>query len=304
MTNFTYQLSNATANLTTYKYTPTSNISQYVNSIAKQELILNETDGRVNEAYYFSKKAHNAESSIFSYQIACIVLIPLLTIGALVLFKFKKQNLVVLMSVLIFAFIVPACVILGLNLSSFLVSIDLCQDLNKYVTQQRKPISGQGVGVYLKCPNTDTTKDIKVAKYQLSKSFNDTYNELSASVAANNDTLGQYKRKNSDFIAKAGNYTSKPNIVNGLQTLIATNNALESLIYFDDCVSVLNIVNYGEEKVCYKNITYQFNNLFFYFCSIFGLIFLAIGINRLYVVLSPKYGHKKPHNMELLKEIN
>lgn len=280
------------------------NVSDYTTTIYSYDTIKKEAEVRYANATGFATEIQNSESSRHSYEIACIVIIPLLTIGALVAYFFKKSWIILTISIILFAFIAPACVILGLNTSYFLVSIDFCQDINKYITSDSSPIAHRGIGMYLSCPAKPVQIMINTAKYELGHSFDNVINSINNTLITKYKEpigIGYYKRNNSQFIAYAKKYENDTDLVKGLNSLVYTNDILQNLTALSDCQMADDAINYTEETFCYENIKYEFNNLFFYFIGTVGLVLLTIGVNKLIVLLSPAYLKlNKKNGMELL----
>jgi hypothetical protein len=285
-----------------------TNISSFTTNIFKFQEIKKEVSNYSTIMTEFANGIYDSEANRHNFQIACIVLLPLLTIGFIVAFKINKAKLVLLFSLILFIFIIPSCFIMGVNTSYFLLSIDLCKDVNKYVTGQSKPYATQGLGVYLPCPSKPTQVNINTAMYELSLSFNGVLNEVNSTMISDrNQNLGIYKRNNTHFKKlaeeKYSNLTDKTdaNINKGLMTLYHTNDILQSLTALTKCQTALDSINYFDEKLCYRNISLMFKNLFFYFFGIVGLLMLSIGANKLVVLLNPKYNNSDK-NLELLNE--
>jgi hypothetical protein len=267
--------------------------------------IKNETFAYADKAQAFSDEAFNAESSRYSYELACIVLIPLLTIGVIVSYKFKKAYIVLAISLILFALMIPACVILGLNTSYFLLSIDICKDINKYISSDVSPYAEKGIGVYISCPSKTTQVKINTAKYELSNSFNKIINEVNNTIINKyeDETIGIYRRNNTHFKHLAETkYINDTNLYKGLYAVYYTNDVLQGLSALSECQAANNVINFSEEKFCYSNIAMQFNNLIYYFIGTVGLLILAIGSNKLIVLLNPAYQKLDKSGMELLND--
>lgn len=282
-----------------------TNVSDYTIEVYKFEQIHNETYEYAQKAQDFADEAFKAESTRYSYEIACIILIPLLTIGVVVSYKFKKSYIVLIISLILFALIIPACVIMGLNTSYFLLSIDICKDINKYISSDVSAYAEKGLGVYVSCPSKTTQVRINTAKYELGYSFNKIINEVNTTIknTYEDEDIGIYKRNNSHFKYLAdNNYVNDTNVNKGLYSVYYTNNLLQSLSALSKCQAANNVINFSEEKFCYTNITMQFNNLIYYFIGIVGLLILSVGSNKLIVLLNPAYQKLDKTGMELLNE--
>jgi hypothetical protein len=287
----------------------TSDLADYTTRIYKFEEIKNETLISSSKVQDFAEISYDTESSRFSYQIACIVMIPVLTIISLLFYKFKKSPMLLLCSIILFALIIPALVILGLNLAYFLLSIDICKDVNIYISSHTKPFMNRGIGVYVSCPSKNTQVMINTAKYELGTSFNQVIQNLNQTILAKYPEeisgLGIYKRNNTHFKYLADTkYSNETEISKGLNAIYYTNNILQGLDALSLCQCADDSINYIEEKFCYGNITLQFKNLIYYFIGTFGLFLLSIGLNKLIVLLNPAYLSMGTKNgMQLLSEM-
>lgn len=292
-----------------------SNSSDYMTKIYKFDSIKNETLISSNMIQDFAQYSYDTESSRFAYQIAGIVVIPVLTILSLIFYKFKKSPLLLLTSIILFALIIPALIVLGINLTFFLLSIDVCKDVNIYISSHTKPFMNRGIGVYVSCPSKSTQVMVNTAKYELGTSFNQIIQSVNQSILANfpeeTSGLGIYKRNNTHFkfladskYSNQTNQTNQSEIYKGLYAIYYTNDMLQGLEALSLCQCADDSINYIEEKFCYRNITLQFNNLLYYFLGTFGLFLLSIGFNKLVVLLNPAYQRMQTKNgMELLSEI-
>lgn len=298
----------------------TSNFSDnfYTTKIYKFGLIQNETLISSNVIQSFAQYSYDTEFTRFAYQVAGIVVTPVLTVISLIFYKFKKSPLLLLTSIILFALIIPALIVLGINLTLFLLSIDVCKDVNIYISSHTKPFMNRGIGVYVSCPSKSTQVMVNTAKYELGTSFNQIIQSVNQSILANfpeeTSGLGIYRRNNTHFKyladSKYSNQTNQANqasqteIFQGLYAIYHTNNILQGLEALSLCQCADDSINYIEEKFCYRNITLQFNNLLYYFLGTFGLFLLSIGFNKLVVLLNPAYQRMQTKNgMELLSEI-
>jgi hypothetical protein len=280
----------------------------FTKNIFKFQAIKKEVLNYTNIVSQFATEMYDSEAARHNFQIACIVFIPLLTIGFIVAYKMNKAKLVLLFSLILYVFIIPSWFIMGVNTSYFLLTIDFCKDVHKYVTAESKPYATQGLGVYLPCPSKPTQVDINTAMYELSLSFNGVINEVNSTmISLKNQNLGLYKRNNTHFKTLANEKFSNStdmadtNIKKGLMTLYHTNDILQSLTALTKCQTALDSINYLDEKFCYGNISLMFKNLFFYFFGIIGLLMLSVGANKLVVLLNPHYKNMDK-NLELLNE--
>jgi hypothetical protein len=193
---------------------------------------------------------------------------------------------------------IPSFIILGLDLSYFLISIDYCKDVNKYTTTNAL-IVDKGLGYYISSPSKSTQFKINTAKYELSTSFNkifDNVNQLLITDMGIPEGLGKYKRNNKHFnklLHSTKFVEDQIYLARGIQMLIDTNNILRGLEALGNSQAARNVINFGEDHFCHKNIGFQFSNLLFLFFGVLSVIILSIGINKLIVLLNPNTGAKR-----------
>jgi hypothetical protein len=216
-------------------------------------------------------------------------------------FILKKDKLVVIASLLLFAMTIPSFVILGLDISKFLVSVDYCNEINNFV-EKGSPLTSKGIGYVLPCADKETKVLINVAKYELSLSFDNIIEDANNTVINNYSVpsgLGVWKRNNENFEKLKYEYKGNETLVSSLDIIISTNNILRNLNALSECQVSTNIINYGEEKVCQDNLGYMFYNFSYLLVGIICLIILSVEINKLSVILNLR---DKKGNMELLRE--
>jgi hypothetical protein len=183
------------------------------------------------------------------------------------------------------------------------MSVDICKDVNKYVTTKSLPFGERGLALYLSCPNKQELINVNTAKYQFTNSFNQLLKEVNDTLISFNGTnIGPYKRDNENFqfLTTLSFEPDKDNIKKGLLAMINNNEILRGLQALSSCQFALNSMNFMEEKFCYNSIEYQFDNLVLIFFAIIGLMLLAVGMNKLTILLNPKFYQKT--TMQLLNE--
>ena len=113
-----------------------------------------------SEAKIMSTQLVNFGSNIssvdkFRYTLSVINLVFLLIfaiLGVLAYF-FKRNNILLAISYIIFLNIIATYSIVGLTSSFFMVSIDFCQNVKLQVDKLSIPIKGEGLGFYVSCPS-------------------------------------------------------------------------------------------------------------------------------------------------------
>jgi hypothetical protein len=160
-------------------------------------------------------------------------------------------------------------------------------------------IVDRGLGYFISCPSKQVLFNINAAKFELNESFNYLYknvNQLLLNEMGIENALGPYKRNNNKYykLLNDNKFTEdKLYIARGIQMLIETNNILRNLEVMGNCQSARNVINYGEDHFCHKNLGYQFSNLIFIFFGILSVILLSIGINKLTILLNPNISTKR-----------
>ena len=107
----------------------------------------------INKTKGFANELRDTENSRFKYGLAILVIIPTLSLIALIAYFFKWNRIILVVSVCLFMIIIPNFIVMALNTSFFFLSIDICDNVNKIVTNYTIPISGEGIGYYISCPS-------------------------------------------------------------------------------------------------------------------------------------------------------
>lgn len=285
-------VSSLASNTYTLKYNTKATL---IKTVFNQESISNNIQTLKTNNSKFTDYTTSKSSAMMSYFISNVVLVSVLTIIGLVGYFLKKEKFLLITSILIYSFIVPAFVVLGLNIGYFLMNIDYCAEVNKYTTSSFYPVNGKGIGYYTSCVSKENQVNLSTARYQISYSYNIAYDDINTYISTNlptADHLPTNKRDNTALNAYKNTYSSVADISSGVDLLIAYNNILEVVEPTFSCTKVDNIITYAENTVCYKNITEEFELLKFFFVGIFFLIPLAIGINKLIVVVDPLFDKK------------
>jgi len=272
------------------KSTENIDMNGYVNYIYNYDQINKETESFAQNARGFADTSLSSETSRHNYELSCIVVIPALTLISLIGYFRNKSNIILIMSILLSLFIIPSLIIEGINSCQFILSVDMCKNINKHILEESYPIPGIGLGKYVSCPSKPIQVMINTARFDLGNSFNYIYDSMKKHLTDKySEDIGNLKRNNKLFIELAEKYKDDSYLNSGLMSLTYINDILLGLEGLITCNFAEDIVNYTEEKFCYKNITYQFKNLFYYLIGIFGLLILVIGVNKLIVLLSPAF---------------
>jgi hypothetical protein len=272
------------------KSTENFDMNGYVNYIYSYDQINKETESFAQNAAAFADSNLSSETSRHNYELSCVVVIPVLTLISLIGYFRNKSVVILIMSILLSLLIIPSLIIEGINSCHFILSVDMCKNINKHILEESYPIPGKGLGKYISCPSKPIQFMINTARFDLGNSFNYIYDSMKKHMTDKYSAdIGNLKRDNKLFTELAEKYKDDNYLNSGLISLTYLNDILLGLEGLITCNFAEDVVNYTEETFCYKNITYQFKNLFYYILGIFGLFILVIGVNKLIVLLSPAF---------------
>ena len=95
-------------------------------------------------------------------------------------------------------------------------------------------------------------------------------------------------------------------IVKNLEVLGYMNVLLAGLLSMTSCYTAKNSINYIEEKYCYVNHGYMFRNVIFDMLGAIGFIVIAVGLNKLIIVMRSHYSRslrgKKEFNTDIIDD--
>lgn len=230
-----------------------------------------------------------------------VVVIPVLTILGLFGYFIKKEKFLLVTSIILYALIIPAFVVLGLFIGYFLMNIDYCAEVNKFTTTNNFPVAGKGLGYYTSCVSKENKVNLSTARYEISYSYDLTANDITRRCKDSNADLKLPANKRDNALLQASletamSYTSDQNmeqVVVGIKLLMLYNNVLAIIEPVFQCTAVKDIVTYVEDPMCYLTLTNIFEAMKYFFVAIWFLIPLAIGLNKLIVVLDPQFDKKK-----------
>lgn len=262
---------------------------EFTTSIYNYDQIYAETELFGNRSINFAINTNSSQNTRYYIEIACIAALPLFTLIALIGYCKGNSVVILIMSLFLLTLIIPTLIIVGLDTSLFIFSIDMCKTINTEIVTQTNPLPGKGIGFYVSCPSKPVQVMINTARFQLGNSFNSLFSDVSTYMANTYlDNLGSIKRNNQIFIDFIAQYPDAY-LQQGLYSLVYLNQILLELEGLISCQLAQDIINYTEENFCYLNITYQFNNLVYFLVGILGLLILTIGVNKLIVLLNPVY---------------
>lgn len=110
-----------------------------------------ESEKMKNNLSSFINDISNNEQKRHGFSMSLVILLPILAGLSILFYVLKKQKMILILSISIFLFIIPHLILMGLNTSFFLLSIDGCQNINDIVTNETIPILNEGIGFYTSC---------------------------------------------------------------------------------------------------------------------------------------------------------
>jgi hypothetical protein len=131
----------------------TSNVSNLTLNVYGYDKFKIEAGEMKNKTNLFAQKISDLEGTRYNYSISIVIILPILSAITLIFYFWKKPIFILILSVLFLAMAIPHFVMMGINTSYFFLSIDICENLNKIVTNKTIPIIGEGVGYYVSCPS-------------------------------------------------------------------------------------------------------------------------------------------------------
>lgn len=236
----------------------------------------------------FTSQIRDIQNHKFNYEISYMFFVYILGIMGIGSYFLRKIMVTWAIFFSLIVLSIPATIILGLNCTYVILSTDFCQNIGKAIIHHRAPIDSAALGVYISCPSIETMKYLRISMYEFSISFNNIYNDVNAQLKLKGDSLPEQKRDNRAFEVLMEKYKSDNVISTGINSLILTNNILASILSQISCQTAYSSINYIEEHFCNGAIDYLFSATMIQIASIVGAVILAIGINKLIVVIDYK----------------
>lgn len=236
----------------------------------------------------FASNINTIQNPKFNYEISYLFFVYALGLLGIGSYFLKKGLITWTISFAIFVLTIPAIVILGLNCTYLILSIDFCQNIGKSIIQKQIPSDSTALGVYISCPSSETMKYLRIAMYEYSNSFNNIHNDLNSKLNLIGDSLPTGKRDNEGFTTLKEKYNTDKVLTSGLNSLIYTNNILAPILSQLSCQTAYSSINYIEEHFCKGAMDNLFLAIMIQMAGIIGTIILAIGLNKMIVVLNYK----------------
>ena len=166
----------------------------------------------------------------------------------------------------------------------------MCNDVKNILDKDLEPKMGKGIGYFITCPDKSVKKDIFSSKFIISKNFDYIYEELNKKYINYLNLTDQglaLKKRNNTYNKSLQKYfiqsENSTNLSQGFETLSYYNDVLLALESLGVCEYARNSIYFIEENFCYKNIQAQQNGFIYYTLSAFGVLLVAIGLNKISV---------------------
>ena len=294
--------------------------TKYFNSsLYGEALIKSDHERLVNKYKSFVEDVDGIQKHKFRFQVCSLILFILISFLGIAGFWIRREYIPWIASIILLLLAAPVFIMAGLETTYTFLSIDFCSTIGSSIISGITPIEDKGLGTYLSCPSKDTMKTISTAIYQYIVDFNYLFNETdvlinSTDVLDNEEYyLGLDKRNNTHFellaekIPKAGaEKNTTETIVKNLEVLGYMNVLLAGLLSMTSCYTAKNSINYIEEKYCYVNHGYMFRNVIFDMLGAIGFIVIAVGLNKLMIVMRSHYSRslrgKKEFNTDIMDD--
>ena len=295
--------------------------TKYFNSsLYGEALIKSDHERLVNKYKSFVDDVDSIQKHKFRFQVCSLILFILISLFGIAGFWIRREYIPWIASIILLLLAAPVFIMAGLETTYTFLSIDFCSTIGNSIISGITPTEDKGLGTYLSCPSKDTMKTISTAIYQYIVDFNYLFNETdilinSTGVLDNEEYyLGLDKRNNTHFellaqkIPKvdgvAKNITET--IVKNLEVLGYMNVLLAGLLSMTSCYTAKNSINYIEEKYCYVNHGYMFRNVIFDMLGAIGFLVIAVGLNKLMIVMRSHYSRslrgKKEFNTDIMDD--
>ena len=252
-----------------------------------------------NKFTAFTEDLDHIQKHKYRFQVWLLLLFVILGIGGLAGFWIRRDFIPWIAFMCLMLLSVPIFVIAGLECVYGFLSVDFCAVIGNSIISGVVPSESKGLGVYFSCPSKETMRTIATAVYQFSLSYDVIYKELKSdfsqleSLQKENLALGTDKRNNTyfenliDIVKKDSDIDSdlKSSIKFKLENLILINRIMAGLLSMNKCRTARNVINHSEEFYCAVNHKYMVLNIIMLFFAALGYIILAIGLNKLIIVM-------------------
>ena len=294
--------------------------TKYFNSsLYGEALIRSDHERLVNKYQSFVDDVDSIQKHKFRFQVCSLVLFLLVSAIGLAGFWIRREYIPWIASIILLLLAAPVFIMAGLETTYTFLSIDFCSNIGSSIISGITPTEDKGLGTYLSCPSKDTMKTISTAIYQYIVDFDYLFNQTDVLINGTTELdnteyyLGLDKRNNTHFellsekISKSEAEKNTTEIlVKNLEVLGYMNVLLAGLLSMTSCYTAKNSINYIEEKYCYVNHGYMFRNVIFDMLSAIGFIVIAVGLNKLMIVMRSHYSRslrgKKEFNTDIIDD--
>ena len=164
----------------------------------------------------------------------------------------------------------------------------------------------KGIGTYISCPSSDAKRALNTAIFQMTETFNVIYSELSDVINLRKSDFFEHSKRDNNYYKQLideirdENWTITDNetdpqrdlpekdrkyALTNLPHLIDYNHILGDLKSIASCQSAENAVNGIEASYCVDNFGNAAWSICFYMVGILGVILLAVGFNKLILII-------------------
>ncbi len=279
-------------------------LKNYINNI---DLINEENKKVISKLKSLENKINERQTPKFAFQIIYFIFYILASIAGGAGYFIRKEYFPWIASLFLLCFSVPFLYLIGKEFSYLFLSIDFCSNISNYASYRIAPKENFGLGKYLSCTSKDSLIKISTDNYELGVTFNAVFENMTNNINSLPESIRVgniiYKRDMNSLKIIKENYKKSSVILENetditqffneigeqAEILIGLNYILGSLNYLGVCASAKSNINYIEENYCYKNHEYIGYSVLFEFLGIIGVIFLAIGLNKLTLLIKKHY---------------
>ena len=201
-------------------------------SVAGAENLIMEYSNMSTKFKDFGETLYHGDTYRYILSINNLIILCILSGLGLLAYFLKRNNFLLIISYAIFLNLIATYIIMGLNSSYFILSIDICQNINLQISNISVPLENEGLGYYISCPSKvisilkikQSQMIAKIIRYKALINQNEIVKDLNITFSQNSSY---------DFIklptlnnAILNSYKEKLNKIeqNGIDVLIKYNN--------------------------------------------------------------------------------
>lgn len=279
------------------------NLDGIVKKIEGHKVVNDNLLAKVNDSIQFKKDFLIYNYQYKAFMLSCLIIIPILVIISIVFYCLKKEKILIVTSILIFAFSIPMTVLSIIDTGYTMIHIDFCSEIYKINTkEQTSQLSGKGLAYYSSCVNKESLMTLSVQRYSIMSSFNLVYNKLNELLKEHEQKLPTNKQDTEAYNKLLEIFKDNVEISEGIKLLLIYNETIAIIEPISTCKSFHQRSEKAEENYCYLNLTKEFRVKLFMLLAILSLIPLSIAVNKLIVVIAP-YIEKGKDSSDLQKTL-